>query len=248
MAIAFIVSLGLLQLPDCSLPALKVLAEASVRAQEFDLSGAADLLGTATTDGCADAKTAQAYLRGLIAAREAYRYGGGDNSLAPVREAASSLAALARNQHGPAEIARLIMLAAAAAAVSEREEMVVFLDFARQRELEQRAARQPGPPMISGLELAGDLWLQVHRFEDAERSYELAAEHLGYTPRILVGLARIASQFKQGPRACANYRKVVEWWGQRATAPSEIVEARAYLQQPQCGGPQQSQAPSGSRP
>lgn len=222
---------------QCSLPALKLIAEASIRAQEFDLAGAAGRLETDATRDCAEAQIAAVYLRGLLASRDAYRQGGGDNSMAPVKEAISTLAALAKNQRGPADIARLMLLAAAGAALSERDEMVVFIDFARQRELEQRVARQPGAPMVSALELAGDLWLQVHRFDDAERAYEFAAEQLGYTPRILAGLAKVAAQLKQPARACANYRKLVDWWGRRTASPTEIVDARAYLNQPQCGGP-----------
>lgn len=247
VALALVMGVALAQLPDCPLPALKILAEATVHAQEFDLVGAAALLDVPAAATCADAKIASAYLRGLLASREAYRKGGGDDSLAPVREAVSALAALSRNQRGPADIARLILLAAAAAAVSEREEMLVFIDFARQKELEQRAARQPGPPMISALEVAGDLWLQVHRYEDAQRFYELAAEHLGYTPRVLFGLGKIAVQFKQTSRACANYRKLIDWWGRRPANPPEIAEARESLQQPACVG-SDKQAPATPRP
>lgn len=242
VALALMMGVALAQLPDCPLSALKILADASVRAQEFDLAGAAAALDAPAAESCAEAKIASAYLRGLLGAREAYRKGGGDDSLAPVREAVSALAALSKNQRGPADIARLILLAAAAAAVSEREEMLVFIDFARQKELEQRAARQPGPPMVSALEVAGDLWLQVHRYEDAQRLYELAAEHLGYTPRVLLGLGRIAVQLKQTPRACANYRKLVEWWGRRTAMPPEIAEARDYLQQPVCTAPDRQPA------
>jgi cytochrome c-type biogenesis protein CcmH/NrfG len=44
--------------------------------------------------------------------------------------------------------------------------------------------------VISALEVAGELWLQVHRFEDARAAFERAARQVGTTPRIADGLAR----------------------------------------------------------
>ena len=130
------------------------------------------------------------YQAGLAAAEEAYRLGGSDESLAPVHEAIAALGRMSASQPGPAEIARLVLVAAAAAAQSEREEMGAFLTHAVEMELLQRAAGQPGAPLVSALEAAGDLWLRVHRYDDAKRAYERAAEVLGMTPRIKAGLAR----------------------------------------------------------
>jgi hypothetical protein len=130
------------------------------------------------------------YLRGLEAAAEAYTQGGSDESLAPVREAIAALAAISGGQAGSAEIARLVLVAAAAAAQSEREEMGAYLTHATEMEVLQLAAGEPGAPGVSALEAAGDLWLQVHRYDDAIRAYERAARYLGMTPRIQAGLAR----------------------------------------------------------
>jgi hypothetical protein len=130
------------------------------------------------------------YLRGLDAAAEAYRQGGSAESLVPVNEAIAALDGLALGRPGPAEIARLVLVAAGAAAQSERDEMGAFITHAVEMELLQRAAGQPGAPGVSALEAAGDLWLRVHRYEDAARAYERAAMYLGMTPRIAAGLAR----------------------------------------------------------
>lgn len=132
----------------------------------------------------------QVYLRGLAAAADAYKQGGSEESLAPVRQAIDQLRALSRGRPGPAEIARLVLVAAAAAAQSEREEMGAYLTHATDMEVLQLAAGQPGAPGITALEAAGDLWLQVHRYDDAVRAYERAATYLGTTPRIAAGLAR----------------------------------------------------------
>jgi hypothetical protein len=130
------------------------------------------------------------YLRGLEDARTAYAQGGSDESLAPVRQAIAALGQMARGRPGPAEIARLVLVAAAAAAQSEREEMAAYLTHATSMEVLQLGAGQPGAPGISALEAAGDLWLQVHRYEDAVAAYERAAMYLGMTPRIETGLAK----------------------------------------------------------
>jgi hypothetical protein len=134
---------------------------------------------------------AAVYGNGMKAARDAYSQGGSEESLAPVREAMAALAAIGGGAPGPAEIARLVLAAAAAAAQSEREEMGAFLTHATEMEVLQLAAGQPGAPGISALEAAGDLWLQVHRYEDARRAYERAAAILGTTEHITAGLARI---------------------------------------------------------
>jgi hypothetical protein len=130
------------------------------------------------------------YQRGLAAAAAAYREGGSDESLAPVRDAIAKLEALSGGKPGPAEIARLVLVAASAAAQSEREEMSAYLTHATEMELLQIAAGQPGAPGISALEAAGDLWLQVHRYDEAVRAYERAAAWFGMTPRIALGLAK----------------------------------------------------------
>ena len=49
-----------------------------------------------------------------------------------------------------------------------------------------------GAPIVSAYEVAGDLWLQVHRFDDARRAYVTAAEQVGSTRRVTLGLARTA--------------------------------------------------------
>jgi hypothetical protein len=130
------------------------------------------------------------YLRGFAAAVEAYDQGGSDESLVVVRDAIAALEKVSGGKPGPAEIARLVLVAAAAAAQSEREEMGAYLTHATDMEMLQIAAGQPGAPGISALEAAGDLWLQVHGFDEAIRAYERAAAVLGMTPRIAAGLSK----------------------------------------------------------
>jgi len=202
---------------------------AAIRAAEFDVGGAVTLLEASASQADTGARIPLLYLRGLIAAREAFREGGAPGALAPVREAITELGALSKGQPGEAEIARLVLQAAAAAAQSERDEMRLYIESAMQMEVVQRAAGQRGAPLVSAAEVAGDLWLQVYRYDDARTAYTVAAERVGFTPRILSGLARAARRLNDMPAACAAYHRLVDAWGARPALPAEIVEARAYL-------------------
>jgi hypothetical protein len=174
----------------CPATAPEILREAAARAQAFDLPGAVERLRDPEFAGCEDTLLATWYLSGLGAALEAYKQGGSEESLAPVREAIGALEKISGQRSGPAEIARLVLVAAAAAAQSEREEMGAFLTHAVGMESLQFAAGQPGAPVLSAHEVAGELWLQVHRFDDARSAFERAVAAVGTTPRIAAGLAR----------------------------------------------------------
>jgi hypothetical protein len=216
----------------CNEQALAALGDATARVQEFDVAGAiARLERTAAV--CDDVGLAVSYLKGLTAAQAAYRDGGSAQSLAPVREAIEALARYGADRPGPAQIARLVLRGAASAAQSERDEMAIFLDEALRLESIQVAARQPGAPVVTAHQAAGDLWLQVHRFEEARRAYEEASELFGSRPRTMLGLARTAARLND-PSACIQYARLVEWWGSISSEPAEITEARAYLASSAC--------------
>jgi len=205
------------------------LADAQVRAAEFDFAGAATLLKAAAERGDTSAQVAAIYIRGLIDAREASRQGGSPESLAPVHDAVASLERIAKGRPGPAEIARLMLRAAAAAAQSEREEMRLYLETAIRMETLQRAAGMPGAPLVAAGETAGDLWLQVHRYDEARRAYDEAAERQGSSLRILAGRARAARGLDDTPAACSASRALLAAWGARTGDPAELGDARAYV-------------------
>jgi hypothetical protein len=204
-------------------------ADAQLRAAEFDVAGAAMLLEAAAQRGDAAAQIAAVYVHGLIDARDASRQGGSPDSLVPVRDAIASLEMIAKGRAGSAEIARLMLQAAAAAAQSEREEMRLYLDTAIRMETLQRAAGMPGAPMMPAGETAGDLWLQVHRYDEAVRAYDEAAQRTGKSLRILAGRARAARGLGDAPGACSASRALLEAWGARTGQPAEIADARAYV-------------------
>ena len=208
------------------------MADAARLARELALPEARSRYEQAAQRGCEEARVASAYLAGLIAARDAYRLGGSEPSLAPVREAEAALASAAKSGSPTAEIARVLLLAASSAAQSERGDMELLLDHARQLERARLASGQPAVPGVSAHELAGDLLLQVHRFEEARAAYRTASSVVGLTPRIVVGLARTAVRLADLPAACDAYESFVRVWGTRPES-TEIAEARAFLDE-QC--------------
>lgn len=141
------------------------------------------------------------YVKGLADARAAFAKGAPPESLVPVREAIAALAKISRERPGSAEIARLTLQAAAAGAQSEDDEMALYLEQATQMERLQFETGQPGAPVVSAHEVAGDLWLQLFRYAAAEGAYLRAAEYVGMTPRIREGLARARARLKDTPSA-----------------------------------------------
>ena len=228
--------LVLAQGAQCSPEATTLMKAASERAAVFDLAGALQRMQAAVTSGCAEATLPVLYLRGWIAARDAYRVGGSPESLRPVLQSIASLQDT-MGKSGPPQIAALVLQAAAAAAQSERDELALMIDYAVQLEDRDLAAKRPGLPMITAHEAAGDLWLQVYRYDEARRAYTTAAERIGVTPRITLGLARLAVRIDALATACKQYQSLVTSWKGTGPEPPELSEARTFLTAPACQGP-----------
>jgi cytochrome c-type biogenesis protein CcmH/NrfG len=77
------------------------------------------------------------------------------------------------------------------------------------------------------------LWLQVHRYEDARRAYRRAAEHVGMTARVRLGLARTAARLNDVKDACAQYRGLLTSFKENEV-PSEIIEAGVFVGDARC--------------
>jgi hypothetical protein len=122
-----------------------------------------------------------------------------------------------------------MLQAASAAAQSEIDEMRLYLESAVHMESLQRAAGQPGAPLVSAAETAGELWLQLHRYDDARRAFAEARAQMGGTARVLAGVGRAAQRLRDTDIACAAFRELLEAWGARPARPSEIAEAQAYV-------------------
>jgi hypothetical protein len=225
---SWIVVAALAQALQCNGDAAAAASTAARLAAEMAVVAVAEQYERAAALGCVDAEVPGVYARAWLTSREASRRGGDPESVAPVRAAVERLAARAASGPGVAEIARLVLLASIAAAQSEREEMALYLAQALRLEQLQLMAGEPAAPVIAAHEAAGELWLQVHRYEDARRAFTLAAERLGTTPRVTLGLARASARLEDSQTACGEYRNLTAWWGNRAESP-EIAEARAYL-------------------
>ena len=229
MVALFLSAFAIAAQPACTPEATLVLRRAEVAAAVVDLTRAVTLLDADGARACEDAYVALLYARGLVDAQAAFSQGAPPEMLAAVRDMTTSLEAIAQGRPGAAAIARMVLQAAAAAAQSERDEMRLYLDSALQMEALQHAAGQQGAPLVSAAEVAGDLWLQVHRYEDARRAYREAAGQLGFTARILAGLARSARRLDDTSAACAAYRRLLDHWGARPGADAELSEARTFV-------------------
>jgi hypothetical protein len=229
LMVAMLLAALLAQAGDCGPEAAALAGEARALGDRFDLEAAVARLRGAAALGCTEADVAAAYLTGLQAAREAYRFGGDADSLAPVRRMEEALMRHESAGSAPAGIARVVLMAAAAAAQSERDDLQVMLDHALQLERVQLAAGAPGAPVVSAHEAAGDLWLQVHRFEAARDAYRRAAGATGEGPRVLLGIARAARRLGDTAESCASYGRLAARFDDSRPAPPELAEAREYL-------------------
>ena len=211
----------------------QVLARARTLAERFQMAQAEQALGERVRRGC-DVRVAITYLRGLQAAREASAKGGSEESLMPLRRAVADLDAMGE-AGGPTEIASLVLRAAAAAAQSEREEMAVVLAQALQVERARGARGADGAPVLSAHQMAGELWLQVHRYDEAAAAFLVARGVAGDSPRGAVGLARARARDGRIPEACDLYRAVERMAPDvRAVMKAEVAEAQEFLRQPAC--------------
>lgn len=233
-----VVALALMQdAGTCRVQAEPYIASALERGEMFDIAGAADVFFAGSGQLCVEAELAGHYLRGLLAARAAYRDGGTAASLAPTRLAMASIDARADRAPAFAAIARAVLQAAAAAAQSERDEMALFLEHAVRLEAIQIEAGENPLPVATAHDVAGDLWLQVHRYDEALQAYERALERVGPAPRILLGLARSSARTGNVPAACGYYRRLLDWWDTRRDEPAEIAEARRFVAGDACTVP-----------
>jgi hypothetical protein len=232
MATVFLLQ-ALAQASSCTAEARGLITTAIERAAMFDLAGAGQRLQVAAMSGCRDALLPSMYLRGWIGARDAYRVGGSPEALRPVLQSIAMMQDTFGNTGTP-QIAQLVLKAAAAASQSERDELGLMIEYAVQLEDRQLTAGLPALPLITAHEAAGDLWLQVHRYDDARRAYEKATERIGVTPRITLGLARVAARVDAVATACTQYRKLVASWEGAGVQTPEIAEARMFLANPAC--------------
>jgi hypothetical protein len=233
---ALLIATVLLQNATCGGDAARHIAEAVARGEAFDLTGAAAAYDAATKTGCETAQAAATYIRGLIAARAADAQFGSAASLQPVRQAITSLEPRARVDR-VVRAMQSVLLAAVPAAQHERPEMALRIEEMLRLESQQLEAKQPPLPVLSAHEAAGYFWLQLHLYDEARRAFDEAAKRVGQTPQLLFGQARTAAGRLDVAAACAQYQRLLSWWGSRTGSPLEIAEARTYVTRPACAPP-----------
>lgn len=231
--LALFIAVALLQdATACRGEAARHLTEAARLGETFDLTGAAAEYDAAARAGCESSAAAAAYVRGLIAARQADAQFGSAASLEPLKQAIGSIESLAaRESSARAMVA--VLRAAIPAAQHERAEMALRIEEMLRHESLQIEAKQPPLPVLTAHEAAGYFWLQLHLYVEAARAFDAAARAVGRTPYVMLGHARTAAG-RQDPAACVHYSRLISWWGSRPGSPPEMTEAREYVKRSQC--------------
>jgi len=229
---SLLVAALLLQDIPCGGDAARHVIEAARLAETFDLTRAAAEYDAAARAGCESSAAAAAYVRGLIAARQADAQFGSAASLEPLKQAITMIESnAAQNPSARAMVA--VLRAAIPAAQHERGEMALRIEEMLRHESLQLEAKQPRLPVLSAHEAAGYFWLQLHLYVEAGRAFDVAALAVGRTPYVLLGHARTAAG-RQDPAACEHYRRLIAWWGSRPGSPPEMTEAREYVTRSPC--------------
>lgn len=222
-----------MQAVPCRGDAARLTIEAARLGEAFDLAGAAAAYATAERAGCLSATAPAAYLRGLVAARDADANFGSAASLLPIKLAIVALERIAATDP-VAHAMQLVLRASIPAAQHERPEMALLIEEMLRMEALQLEAKQPSLPVLSAHEAAGYFWLQLHLYDEARRAFDEAARRIGDTPHVLLGTARTAAGRRDTRLACAQYQRLLSWWGSRSGSPPEIIEAREFVKQPLC--------------
>lgn len=175
-------------------------------------------------DVCLGNKLMQLTLMGWMSARELASSGGAGELLAPTMKIVNEeLEGLRAGDSAlEAEYAQTAIRAAIAAAQDERPEMELLLTHARdlteRLAVRGRRALWPHPFNV----LAGELWLEVDRYEDARLAFNRAVKDQA-SPLALVGLARTLARLERHAEACETFVRVRDDPGPLRN------QARAYL-------------------
>jgi tetratricopeptide (TPR) repeat protein len=230
MGLALLVTLQLAVVspPEpCSPAHIAVAEQAEQRLLRGDDDGASrELSAAAAADECRLLRLALMALDGWSEARALAPAGGAAELLGPAQRRLDDLQAFRQSDEAlEAEYAETAIRAAIAAAQDERPEMELLLTHARdlseRLQLRGRRAVWPRPLNL----LAGELWFEVDRFEDARAAYERAAS-VEPPAAALVGLARAQARLGQHAAACATYK--------RATAAAPALRALAARDLARC--------------
>jgi hypothetical protein len=166
-------------------------------------------------------KLVRSSLLGWVEARNLSAAGGAVELLGPVNRALEELDLLKDSDLSlEVEYAQTAIRAAVAASQDERPEMELLLTHARDlsERLADRGRRAQWPRSFNLL--AGELWFEVDRYDDARRAFERAVKVDG-SADAWAGLARAQARLGNTAEACNAYRQI-----QDAALRAEV---RAFL-------------------
>ena len=176
-----------------------------------------------TAAGCDAIRLAKLSLLGWIEARSLASKGGAVELLGPTTRRLAELETL-KSGTMPIEVefSQVAIRAAVAAAQDERPEMELLLQQARDlgERLAQRGRRAVWPRPFNLL--AGELWFEVDRYEEARAAFERAAAY-DDSAAAFVGLGRALAALDRHAEACAAYRRVHD------AAPALLEETLAFV-------------------
>jgi tetratricopeptide (TPR) repeat protein len=174
------------------------------------------------SSGCDRIRLAHSALLGWFEARRLASRGGAVPLLGLVNQRLADLRAIdSPSLSLEVEYADVAIRAAIAAAQDERPEMSLLLEQARDLtgRLGERG-RRPLWPRPFNL-LAGELWFEVDRYEEAATAYERATRADG-SPTAFAGLGRSLEALGRHAEACRAYKQIGD-------APALRAEAAKFL-------------------
>jgi pimeloyl-ACP methyl ester carboxylesterase len=201
-----------------------------------DAVAAGRLRAAADADkGCSEVAIAALAVEGWVEARRLASVGGAPDQLARITEILKRLAAARSARPTGSVLAQLAayadaaLRAAVAAAQDERDEMQLYLTYARTLAGALRLA-QYGRPWPLPVELVeAELWLEVDRFAEAREAFARVGD-AALADRVALGTGRVMERLEDTGAACTAYRRATDG----ALAPAAVERAKAALARLNC--------------
>ncbi len=149
--------------------------------------------------------------------------------IAEAGDCARQLQGAVSNPVSVAELYRVFVRAAMAAAQEETPELDLLITHAVSLEKRLRESGQMDVPLQPATEIAGDLWLQVNRYDTARQAYRATLEDWPHRPASLLGIARASVELHDDAAAKEAYRALLDLWPNADPTRPELLEAKRAL-------------------
>ncbi len=168
------------------------------------------------------------FMHGYAAARLASPEAKAD-LIAEAGDCAKQLEGTVSNPVSIAELYRVLVRAAMAAAQEETPELELLITHAVSLEKRLRESGQLDMPLQPATEIAGDLWLQVNRYEAARQSYRATLDAWPHRPASQLGIARASAELHDDGAAKDAWRALLDLWQTADPTRPELLEAKRVL-------------------